>query len=101
MRLIGPSNTQSNRTLVISQRARVVWSCGIARNAFAAAVPASVSVTRAAVQPDAGAAEIGISPASIAATMLFGTRLPRPLGGLAIKYCSCAQSPDRFTTPEE
>ena len=37
MRLIGPSNTQSNRTLVISQRARGLSSGGFARSASAAA----------------------------------------------------------------
>ncbi len=30
---------------------------------------------------------------------LFGTRLPPPVGGTAITYCSCAQSPEMFGSP--
>src|SRR5919108_1430271 len=100
MRLIAPSNTQSNRMLVIWQESRGFSDVGRLRSASAAARPAAVNVTGGGNQP-AGPSGIGILPALIAAAWLIGTSpvRPRPGGGVARTCCSCAQSPARFGLP--
>ena len=98
MRLIVPSNTQSNRMLVIWQESRGFSDVGRLRSASAAACPAAVNVTGGGNQP-AGPSGIGSLPALIAAAWLIGTSPARPPGGVARTCCSCAQSPARFGLP--
>jgi hypothetical protein len=100
MRLIVPSKTQSNSTLVIWQLRRGLRSGGKSRSASEAACPAAVSVTGGGNQPWLGTSAIATSPASTACSRLSGTRLAGPCGGRAMMYCSWAQSPARFGLPD-
>src|SRR4029453_11558551 len=80
IRLIAPSNTQSNRMLVTWQDSRGLSDVGRLRSASAAACPAAVSFTGGGNQP-AGPAGIGSLPALLAAALVIGTSPARPPGG--------------------
>src|SRR6187455_2670103 len=77
MRLIAPSNTQSNRMLVIWPESRGFSDVGRLRSASAAACPAAVNFTGGGNQP-AGPAGIGNFPDLISAALLIGTSPARP-----------------------
>src|SRR5215510_9278899 len=100
MRLIAPSNTQSKMMLVGRHRKRGLSAGDHVWNASASALPRAVYVTGRGPQPDGGTSFIASCPDSTAAIRLFGTRLPPPLGGTAITYCSCAQSPVMLGSPD-
>ncbi len=64
---------------------------------FAARGEASPAV---APQPDGGMSFIATFPDSTSAIRLFGTSPPPPPAARAITYCSCAQSPEMFGSPD-
>ena len=101
MRFTAPSNTQSKMMLVGRQRRRGLSSGDHIRNASASALPRSVYVTGRGPQPDGGtSAHRELTRFHGRDQLLAPACPPPPPGGTAITYCSCAQSPEMFGSPD-